>query len=248
MARVEGHPISKTLALIGATGLAVLAGYAVSGGGGKSSPVIDNAPISDSFKPPEPPPPHEVLAVAAPQLQPTEVAPPLQIEPQPANTPTPAPELVLPPKPENFLPEYSIYFGQMREENGTGRGSVIIANIPGRPEWLYAFSMANRNIGGYIFKINTIDSNNLEASGNLGRVNITLAKDAKTLSGSILWKRDNTSWLFDIQNSGRGREAMLEAAKKLWAREIVNDLTLWQNVPDKTILDAMFDGKGILLP
>ncbi|OGE28547.1 hypothetical protein A2772_02120 [Candidatus Daviesbacteria bacterium RIFCSPHIGHO2_01_FULL_38_8b] len=164
----------------------------------------------------------------------------------PTSTPAPAPELAR--KPENFLPEYAVYYGQMKQENGTGTGSVIIANIPGRSEWLYAFSMANRDIGGYIFRINKLDANNLEASGSLGMVNTTLAEDGKTLSGIILWKRNNTSWRFDIQQYGTGKVAIIEAAKKLWDKEIANDPTLWQKVPEKTILDSMFDGKGIPLP
>lgn len=156
----------------------------------------------------------------------------------PTSAPAPAPELAK--KPENILPEYSVYYGQMKQEGGTGTGTAIIANIPGYPNQLYAFFIVDRSGQGYLYDITKADGNNLEAKGH-GGIKITL-KDARTLSGRLekLFADIPTPWSFDIQYYGTGKPAALEAAKKLWAKEVANDPAAWPKVPDATILLAGF--------
>src|SRR3990172_7059345 len=71
--------------------------------------------------------------------------------PIPRETETPTAEPVK--KPENFLPEYSVFYGQMTEEDGTAKGSIIIAHLPGYPNHLYVFDEANRSGQGYLLEI-----------------------------------------------------------------------------------------------
>lgn len=181
-------------------------------------------------------------------------------------TSTPEPESEK--KPENFLPEYSVFYGPMTQEGGTGKGSIIIAKIPGYPNHLYVFDVANRSGQGYLYKIKETNGNNLEAipewvvrgeyvtptAAQIERaknqpqtkVKITSEGNNETLSGR--YERPNDApWVFNkIKFYGTGRDVIIEAAKKLWATEVVNFPTGWQKVPEATILQVGF--RGIKLP
>lgn len=180
-------------------------------------------------------------AEATPTIQPILEPTPTKI-PVPTETATPKPpEATATPIPEklvNFLPQYSVFYGEMTQENGTGKGSVVIANIPGYPDQLYAFFMANRSGGGFLYPINKTGGNSLEAGG---KVEITL-EDAQTLSGRLAKFSDAspTAWGFKIPRYGTGRAAIIEAEKKLWAIEIANAPAEWPRVPEATILGAGF--------
>ena len=179
----------------------------------------------------------------------------------PEPTATPTPESVK--KPENFLPEYSVFYGEMKKEDGTAKGSVIVSHIPGYPNQLYVFAEANRSGEGYLFDINKTDGNSLEAAigrrvGGVyvtptpsqveleNRPKINIALEEGVLVGKLEWYVDRALWSFRINYYGTGRTAIMEAAKKLWAVEIAYAPAEWSRVPETTILPAGF--RGIELP
>jgi len=70
--RHGGHGLRNTLLTTGASLVVLSAGYAISRGEQSSSPVIDNALVSDNSKPPEPPKPVEVPVVVPPPTEQTQ--------------------------------------------------------------------------------------------------------------------------------------------------------------------------------
>lgn len=168
-----------------------------------------------------------------------------------------------PKKPENILPPYAVFFGQMMKEDGSAKGSIVAAQIPNYPNYLYVFDTATRT--GFLYQIEKIDGKSLEAmvGFRMGgvyitptadqaerikntpqfKINITL-EDAETLSGNF--GKANDLWNVKMKLLGTGKAALYEGAKRFWAADVAKQPTLWQNVPDATIQRAGF--QGIELP
>ena len=68
------------------------------------------------------------------------------------------------------------------------------------------------------------------------KLKMILGEDGKTLSGS--YRKDE----YQMSIYGTGRAALIDAARRLWAEEIVNDPGAWQKVPEASILEAAFRG------
>lgn len=170
--------------------------------------------------------------------KPTETPVPATATAEPTKVPaTPTPEAAK--KLEKILPEYSVFYGQMQQENApANRGSAIIANIPGFPNQLYAFFEANNTGGGYLYEINKIGEDNLEMKGK-GGIKIVL-KDPKTLSGRLEKFSDASPnpWVYDLKYYGTGKDKLIEAAKKVIATEVAHSPAEWANV-SKDSLDSL---------
>lgn len=158
----------------------------------------------------------------------------------PTSTPTPAPELVLPPKPESFLPEYAVYSGKMRKEGGPlANDTITIAHLPGYDDQVYVFAAGNNTFGGFLFRINNIEAGNLK--GTMGGTTIDLTLRENTIRGTITKLLNVPSWEFELNFVGTGKQALIDSGKRAWATSKLNNPSMWSGVPEETVLNAGFE-------
>lgn len=165
-------------------------------------------------------------------------------------------------KTESFLSEYSVWFGTAKKEDGTG--TVIAANLPNYPGYLYVAEVIKRRVYAGLYEIQKIDGSSLEAvavftrNGALAtptsdeaeairklkskegyvesKMSMTLNNDG-TLTGGYAKGSvgERASSKYDMTGKGKGKEVFMEWLKKLWAIEILNDPASWQNVNEAAI-------------
>jgi len=183
--------------------------------------------------------PQPTILSANPKFQATAFAE-ATIQAKPTEKPaTSTPESVK--KPENLLPEESVYFGSMKSKDGK-TALVIIAHLPGEEynDKVFFTGLGNNNLASGLFQIDKTEGGTLYTSTSSGRIHMNLALENGKLTGEIDNLMGGSSWMVDTTSPGIGRAKFYEASKKAWATIKLNDPSMWTGVPDKTIDDILF--------